>query len=147
MYLSRIREDSYRNSGSSRSYGTPCIILPAIQLPTFSGNYSDWLKFRDSFISFVHENEVLSNVQRFHYLNSSLKGSVVRVIQSLGVSEANYKLAWELLNSRYENLTALKRHRVTALLDLKAIQKQSEPALRDFSHDATNHRTTLRALG
>ncbi|CAK9801700.1 hypothetical protein ANTPLA_LOCUS2910 [Anthophora plagiata] len=134
-------------SGSAGSGSTVNVKLPTIQLPTFSGNYSDWLKFRDSFISLVHENEILSDVQRFHYLNSSLKGSAARVIQSLGVSEANYKLAWELLNARYENSTALKRHHVTALLDLKPVQKQSESALRDFLDDATNHRTALRALG
>ncbi|XP_017796389.1 PREDICTED: uncharacterized protein LOC108577710 [Habropoda laboriosa] len=134
-------------TGSAVSGSTVNVKLPTIQLPTFSGNYSDWLKFRDSFVSLVHENETLSDVQRFHYPNSSLKGSAARVIQSLGVSEANYKLTWELLNSRYENSTALKRHHVTALLDLKSIQKQSESALRDFLDDATNHRTALRALG
>ncbi|XP_076391767.1 uncharacterized protein LOC143265171 [Megachile rotundata] len=121
--------------------------LPTIQLPSFDGNYSHWLRFRDSFISLVHQNETLSDVQRFHYLNSSLKGAVSRVIHSLGVSEANYKLAWQLLNSRYENSTALKRHHVTALLDLVPIQKQSEGALREFLDDATNHRIALKALG
>ncbi|XP_076660689.1 uncharacterized protein LOC143364062 [Halictus rubicundus] len=88
-----------------------------------------------------------SNIQRFHYLNSSLKGVAARVIQALGVSETNYKQAWELLKSRYEDSTSLKRHHVNSLLDLKSVQKQSEVTLREFIDDATNHRVALMSLG
>lgn len=133
---------------SSISNSAACNIkLPTIQLPVFDGNYSDWVKFRDTFTSLIHENENLSDVQRFHYLNSSLKGVAARVIQSLGVSEANYKVACEFLTARYENSINLKRHHVNALLDLRSVQKQSEVALRELIDDATNHRNALRSLG
>ncbi|XP_029054961.2 uncharacterized protein LOC114882244 [Osmia bicornis bicornis] len=132
---------------SSISNNAPCSIkLPTIQLPVFDGDYSDWVKFRDTFTSVIHQNETLSDVQRFLYLNSSLQGVAARVIQSLGVSEANYKVAWEFLTARYENSKDLKRHHVNALMDLKPVQKQSEIALRQFIDDAYNHRNALRSL-
>lgn len=121
--------------------------LPTLQLPSFDGNYSEWLKFKDTFTSVIHENNSLTDIQRFHYLNTSLKGVAARVIQELGVSEKNYKQAWELLKLRYEDSTTLKRHHVNSLFDLKSVQKQSEITLREFIDDATNHRLALRSLG
>ncbi|CAL7932860.1 unnamed protein product [Xylocopa violacea] len=151
-FIEASKSSQHRNMSSpsacSAASGTANgLKLPTIQLPSFDGNCSDWLKFRDSFVSLVHDNDVLSDVQRFHYLNSSLRGPAARIIQSLGVSEANYKLAWELLNSRYKNSTTLKRHHANALLDLKPIQRQSETTLREFLDDATNHRLALTTLG
>ncbi|XP_076247806.1 uncharacterized protein LOC143187478 [Calliopsis andreniformis] len=123
----------------------PSVKLPTIQLPSFDGNYSGWIRFRDTFTSLVHESE-LSDVQKFHYLNSALKGSAARVIQSLGVSDANYHLAWDALKSRYENSAALRKHHVTAILDMPVIQKQSPTALRELVDDTRNHLAALRSL-
>ncbi|XP_076225075.1 uncharacterized protein LOC116434182 [Nomia melanderi] len=134
-------------SPATTSNGIINVRLPTMQLPLFDGNYSDWIKFRDTFTALIHENESLSDVQRFHYLNSSLKGAVARVIQSLGISEANYNLASELLRSRYENSTNLKRYHVNPIIDLKPVHKQTEVALREFIDDITSHRNALRSLG
>ncbi|XP_076384559.1 uncharacterized protein LOC143263580, partial [Megalopta genalis] len=123
------------------------IRLPTLQLPSFDGNYSDWVKFKDTFTSVIHENNSLTDIQRFHYLNTSLKGVAARVIQALGVSGTNYRHAWELLKSRYEDSTSLKRHHVNSLLDLKSIQRESDITLREFLDEATNHRIALMSLG
>ncbi|XP_030758530.1 uncharacterized protein LOC115884169 [Sitophilus oryzae] len=64
--------------------------LPQLNLPTFNGDYSEWLFFRDSFKSLIHEN-----------------GEAAQVVQSLGVSANNYDTAWSLLNERYENIPLL----------------------------------------
>ncbi|XP_046143725.1 uncharacterized protein LOC123988305 [Osmia bicornis bicornis] len=127
------------------SQSPAAVKLPTIQLPTFDGNYSGWIRFRDTFSSLVHESE-LSDVQKFHYLNSALKGPAARVIQSLGVSDSNYHLAWDALKSRYENAAALRKHHVTTLLDMSTIQKQSPTALRELVDDARNHLAALKSL-
>ncbi|KOC61201.1 hypothetical protein WH47_07100 [Habropoda laboriosa] len=95
--------------------------LPVIQLPSFDGNYNDWIRFRDTFLSLIHNNEQLEDVQKFHYLQSLLKGPAARIVQSIGISESNYRTAWDAVKARYENSAALKRHHVHALLDLPAI--------------------------
>ncbi|CAK9799142.1 hypothetical protein ANTPLA_LOCUS1909 [Anthophora plagiata] len=119
--------------------------LPTIQLPSFDGNYSGWIRFKDTFTSLVHDSE-LSDVQKFHYLNSALKGPAARVIQSLGVSDANYHLAWNALRSRYENSAALRKYHVTAILDTPIVQRQSPTALRELVDDTRNHLAALRSL-
>ncbi|XP_076382761.1 uncharacterized protein LOC143260621 [Megalopta genalis] len=79
--------------------------------------------------------------------DTAINGVAARVIQALGVSGTNYRHAWELLKSRYEDSTSLKRHHVNSLLDLKSIQRESDITLREFLDEATNHRIALMSLG
>jgi len=51
------------------------IQLSKIQLPSFDGNILHWRSFRDTFISLVHDNSQLSQIQKFHYLLSAVSGS------------------------------------------------------------------------
>ncbi|KAK9703598.1 Protein of unknown function (DUF1759) [Popillia japonica] len=52
--------------------------LPRIQLPKFSGDYESWIEFKDTFTSIVHENSIISNVQKLHYLNASVQGQAAQ---------------------------------------------------------------------
>ncbi|KOC63600.1 hypothetical protein WH47_02481 [Habropoda laboriosa] len=105
--------------------------LTAIKLPSFGGNYSDWVKFRDTYLSIIHNSESLTNIQRFHYLNS----------------EANYEIAWAALNRCFEDPKALVHHYATALLDLPPLTRESPKLLRTFIDDAVSYLESLRALG
>ncbi|XP_076626840.1 uncharacterized protein LOC143344559 [Colletes latitarsis] len=121
--------------------------LPTIVLSEFNGDYNNWLRFRDTFVSLIHQNPSLCNIQRFHYLNSALRGSAARVIQSLGVSDENYRLAWETLKNRYEDSKSLIYHHGNTLLNLQSVHKQTHTALRDLVDNANNHVLALGALG
>ncbi|XP_076377847.1 uncharacterized protein LOC117225086 [Megalopta genalis] len=72
--------------------------------------------------------------------------AAARVIQSLGISDANYKLARDALKTRYEDSTTLLKHHVNALLDLAPVSKQSRATLREFIDDANNHLAALQSL-
>lgn len=41
--------------------------------------------------------------QKFFYLQLSLTGATSKVISELEATEANYKVAWKLLEERFEN--------------------------------------------
>lgn len=64
--------------------------LPKIAIPKFSGNYEDWYPFYNTFDSMIHANARLTNIQRFHYLISSLEGDAAHVIKSLEITPDNY---------------------------------------------------------
>ncbi|XP_036340244.1 uncharacterized protein LOC118749546 [Rhagoletis pomonella] len=49
------------------------IRLPKMELPTFSGDSTEWIGFFDAFSSLVDCDAALSNVQKLHYLRSCLK--------------------------------------------------------------------------
>ncbi|KOX69524.1 hypothetical protein WN51_06583 [Melipona quadrifasciata] len=77
--------DTQLTSTSSASPETPPLIrLPTIALPQFHGTLGEWVYFRDSFESLINRNESLSNIDRFHYLKSAVKG------KTLPVSNSNY---------------------------------------------------------
>ncbi|XP_017794319.1 PREDICTED: uncharacterized protein LOC108575898 [Habropoda laboriosa] len=121
--------------------------LPTIVLPTFDGRYDHWVRFRDTFLTMVHNNCSLTDIQRFHYLNSALKGVAARTVESLGVSEANYKLAWANLKRRFEDPDSLIHHHVNALIEIPTITHQTSVSLREFIDKANNQLVALGALG
>lgn len=57
--------------------------LPPLKLVEFSGSYCDWRKFFDTFNALVHNNHILSNVEKFYYLQASLKGGAAQVVALL----------------------------------------------------------------
>ena len=52
---------------------TSSVKLPNLNMPTFTGKYSEWMQFYDTFNSLIDSETSLSQTQKFHYLKSSLK--------------------------------------------------------------------------
>lgn len=99
-------------------------------MPTFDGVYEHWLEYRDTFISLVHNSSEISDIKKFHYLKSSLKGSAELVIDSLEFSADNYIVAWELLLNRYNNTRLLVHNHVKALFTIQKVTKESPHLIR-----------------
>ncbi|XP_075157794.1 uncharacterized protein LOC142231060 [Haematobia irritans] len=77
--------------------------LPKINLPKFSGEYMEWVPFRDIYCSLVHNNDSLNKVQKFYYLKGTLSGEAANLIKAISATEANYESAWRMLEARYHN--------------------------------------------
>ena len=77
--------------------------LPQINLPCFSGDFTAWLSFIDSFRSTVHDNDKLSPVQKLMYLKGCLTSHASKLIMSLETTESNYEVALQMLQLRYKN--------------------------------------------
>ncbi|XP_025264936.1 uncharacterized protein LOC112638100 [Camponotus floridanus] len=92
----------------------PKTSLPRIKLPTFSGSYEEWPSFRDLFLSVIGENASVSDIERFHYLRSCVKGPAERLIKSLTVTGDNYQRAWVILCRHFENKRELIRSNFVA---------------------------------
>ncbi|XP_025829218.1 uncharacterized protein LOC112904129 [Agrilus planipennis] len=122
------------------------IKLPPIPLPTFDGNYEQWLFYKDTFISLIHSNESIPAVQKFHYLRLSLKGQAADLLKSLECSAANYAVAWSLVVQRYENTEMLIRNHIKAIFDIETITKESHSGLRGLVDGITRHIRALEAL-
>ncbi|KAI8441259.1 hypothetical protein MSG28_014900 [Choristoneura fumiferana] len=57
--------------------------LPRITIPTFSGKYTEWMSFRELFVSLIHNNKEIDNVQKLHYLKANLTGEAEQRHHSL----------------------------------------------------------------
>nr|CAH7767039.1 unnamed protein product [Callosobruchus chinensis] len=97
------RSDSVRSVQSNQNNVESLVRLPPIKLPTFNGHYDSWLELKDCFLALVHNNNSLTDIQRFYYLRSSPEVEVQQIIKSIGVSTDNYKIAWQMLEQRYES--------------------------------------------
>ncbi|XP_050079613.1 uncharacterized protein LOC126567436 [Anopheles maculipalpis] len=101
------------------------IKLPTIALPEFTGDYMQWLTFRDTFECLIHANLNLPAIQKFHYLRAAVKGEAAQVIESITISAANYELAWNTLTERYSNEYLLRKRHLQAMFAIPAAQKES----------------------
>lgn len=133
------RSESIRASNGSLNNNTNIagdsdnisIRLPEIKLDDFRGNYSNWVSFRESFISLIDSNRKLNAVQKFFYLKSVLKDEALNVISNLDITAVNYNIAWQLLVDRYENKKLIMHSHVQAIIDLKS-PKEYHSSLRNF---------------
>ncbi|XP_076284663.1 uncharacterized protein LOC143211104 [Lasioglossum baleicum] len=88
--------------------------MPRIDLPTFSGRFAQWTRFRDLFTALVIKDDDWTDAERFHYLSASLSGEAAELINRIPITGSNFVKAWELLQHRYQN----RRLLIAAQFDL-----------------------------
>ena len=64
--------------------------LPKLKVRKFTGKIHEWTEFWDSFNSAIHENESLSNVDRFTYLRGLVEEPAKSAIAGFSLTEVNY---------------------------------------------------------
>ncbi|XP_055590154.1 uncharacterized protein LOC129742298 [Uranotaenia lowii] len=129
QFNSTVDEISMRHSDSVLPAAGEHVRLPQIKLQTFNGNVDDWLSFRDLFTSLIHLKHDLPEVEKLHYLKGCLEGEAKSLIDPLKVTKANYQIAWDLLNKRYNNSRVLRKRQVHVLLKLPSLSKESATEL------------------
>ena len=69
------------------------IKLPKLDLPCFTGDVLKFMTYWDQLKCAMHENQELSEVQKFTHLRSTLKGSALHAIEGFEVTVAIYEHA------------------------------------------------------
>ncbi|XP_062541979.1 uncharacterized protein LOC134209977 [Armigeres subalbatus] len=121
--------------------------LPQISLPEFDGDYKGWLSFKSTFVSLIHDSIELSDVQKFHYLKSALKGEAAKLIESLALTNDNYLIAWETITKRYSNEYLLKKRHLQALMEYPKVEKESASAIHALVDEFEQRLKILKQLG
>lgn len=121
--------------------------LPTISLPNFDGTYDQWLEFRDTYLSVIHNCNDLDNIQKFHYLRSVLTGNALQVIKSLEFSSDNYVTAWDLLQNRFNNNRLLVHNHCKALFSAQSVNKESAVQIRKLIDSILRNIRALKTLG
>lgn len=136
-----------RENGCTEHLSRIDIKLPTLKLPVFAGEYEEWMLFKDTFLSLIHENSKLTDVQKFQYLRSVLKDEALQVVSGLNTSASNYQIAWELLKQNYENKKLIINTHVAKLLEFPSVTKDKHVALRQFAMHIRTHMKALQVLG
>jgi len=74
-----------------------------VQLPTFNGNLTEWIPFRDQFLDLVHLNKNLSEVTKFYQLRNHLTGLALETINGFKMCSTDYDAAWRTVLARFDN--------------------------------------------
>ncbi|KYN07218.1 hypothetical protein ALC62_01818 [Cyphomyrmex costatus] len=75
----QVREGTPASFGGSNDH----LKLPRVNLPTFSGEFEEWIPFRNMFRSMVDQNVALPKGQKMQYLILALRGEARDIIDSL----------------------------------------------------------------
>ncbi|XP_047995315.1 uncharacterized protein LOC125233369 isoform X1 [Leguminivora glycinivorella] len=108
------------------------IKLPPIDIPCFSGKFSEFIPFINLFNSLIDKNDALDSVQKLYYLRSHLKGEPLDIIKNLPLTNTSYNEALTILNERYNNKLKIINEHICVLLDLKPLVKSTSSSLREF---------------
>ncbi|XP_025264302.1 uncharacterized protein LOC112637857 [Camponotus floridanus] len=125
----------------------PKTSLPRIKLPTFAGSYEEWPSFRDLFQSVIGANESVSDIERFHYLRSCVKGAAEKLIKSLTVTGDNYHRAWTILCKHFKNKRELIRSNFAAFTSVPKMKCESAGELGRIHNAVTTAVNAQESIG
>ena len=121
--------------------------LPKLVLSKFKGNVANWTGFWDSYQVAVHDNTLLSTIDKFNYLNSLLEGAAARAIQGLSLTSANYEHAIALLKERFGKPQRVITSHMDELLKIPSCNKDNLSSLRYVYDKISIHVRGLESLG
>ncbi|XP_072380660.1 uncharacterized protein [Diabrotica undecimpunctata] len=106
--------------------------LPAIPIPTYNGNIDMWIKFKETYESLVHNNDVLSSIEKFYFLKRALQEDPEKMVKMRKMTAENYDVVWQLLCDRYDDKPLLVGFHIDSLLVFRSLSKESATDLRDM---------------
>lgn len=122
------------------------IRLPTADVPKFHGTYETWLTFKNTFLTMIDARKDLSDVEKFLYLKSALKGEALSKIAIFTASSENYKKAWEYLQTSYEIKKIIVSRHLSGILNLPVVEKATHDNLMKLVDDANQHVSALSTL-
>lgn len=120
--------------------------LPKLSVPQFSGAFNEWISFKSSFNSMIHNNAKLNNLQKYHYLLSALRGDAALTIQGMDLTDQNYSQAWQAILERYDMLRKNVYSHLDKLTETSPLTKESCVGLRKLIDDVSISIRALRSL-
>ena len=124
------------------------IKLPKLTIPPFEGDITKWTPFRDLYDSAIHRNSSLTEIDKFNYLRSLLRGTARESVAGLMLTAVNYDEAIAILKKRYGNKQAIISRHMDTLMGLEAVvSNNNTKALRHLYDMVESNIRSLRALG
>lgn len=102
-------------------------LLPKVKIPNFDGSIETWFPFYENFRVLIHEDNSLSKIEKFNFLNSCLEGEAMELIAGIVISDDGYDNAWELIQEKFGDNKRLIRNLNKEITNL--------PTSSDFDED------------
>ena len=124
------------------------IKLPKLTIQSFDRDVTLWTPFWDSYDSAIHQNPSLSEVDRFNYLRSLLRGTAREAVSGLMLTTANYQEAIDILKRRFGNKQQIISRHMDILMTTEAVTSHNNvKALRRLYDVMESKVRSLKSLG
>lgn len=116
--------------------------LPKITIQPFDGKLENWISFSQLFNSLIH-NRNISNIEKLHYLMTSVQGKAFDLIKNYPITEESYVDAYNALNEFYNRKRQITFSYYEKMLSCEQVKSKSASEL-----DKVNRvfRETLQVL-
>ena len=121
--------------------------LPKLEATIFSGDATHWKSFIEFFEAAVHQNEQLSDVEKYTYLKSYLRGVAAEAIEGLPVTSENYHHARDVLEKRYGKPQLVISTHMSKLMKLKEVRTTNTKELPSLYDKVESNVRALTSLG
>ncbi|XP_054728899.1 uncharacterized protein LOC129237929 [Anastrepha obliqua] len=125
----------------------PSSHLPRLSLPTFNGDYADNKNFITSFTQIIAREPRLSNIEKFNYLLTCLKGLALETVNAFQVTSENYPKALDRLKQRFDNPRLIFLEGIASLFSLTALERSNAQQLRSLVDKASVIFSSLESVG
>ena len=149
VLLAEVENISDKSNSNSHSLGLRVKAkLPKLSLKKFHGEAMLFSPFWDSFVSAVDENQTLSDVEKFNYLKSLVKGTATAAIRGLPLTANNYEAAKNILKKQFGQPQIIINAHMESLVKIAAVTSDSNlKCLRELYDQVEAHVRALQALG
>ena len=120
--------------------------VPKIELPKFSGDVRAWMGWWEQFDVIVNSTDK-ADVIKFTYLRSLVTGEAAKAISGLSLSSAHYKVALDILKTRFGRPERIIYHHIDDLLNITPPKSVKEAPLWELYDKLQTHVRSLEALG
>lgn len=120
--------------------------LPELKLIKFNGDVKNFTSFRDVFDALVHNNQQLSNIEKFSHLLASLEGPPKNLVQCYPLTSTNYVVAYNALQNRYSNQRLLATFHWNEIENAPRLNNENPLALRKLLDTFTENVAALKNL-
>ncbi|UYV61696.1 hypothetical protein LAZ67_1005939, partial [Cordylochernes scorpioides] len=139
--------ETKENTHSDKQLPESNVNLPKINLPIFNGDSANWLSFREIFNSTINSNQTLTEIQKFQYLNASVKGPAEKLIRGFPISDKNYQQAWDTLCNRFNNKRELAFSQINKIFSIRPLKSISAGSLYEILDVCNEGIRNLSVLG
>ncbi|UYV85166.1 hypothetical protein LAZ67_X004794 [Cordylochernes scorpioides] len=139
--------ETKENTHSDKQLPESNVNLPKINLPIFNGDSANWLSFREIFNSTINSNQTLTEIQKFQYLNASVKGPAEKLIRGFPISDRNYQQAWDTLCNRFNNRRELAFSQINKIFSIRPLKSFTTGSLYEILDVCNEGIRNLSVLG
>ncbi|UYV77539.1 hypothetical protein LAZ67_15001420 [Cordylochernes scorpioides] len=139
--------ETKENTHSDKQLPESNVNLPKINLPIFNGDSANWLSFREIFNSTINSNQTLTEIQKFQYLNASVKGPAEKLIRGFPISDKNYQQAWDTLCNRFNNRRELAFSQINKIFSIRPLKSITTGSLYEILDVCNEGIRNLSVLG